>query len=226
MLQLKKNSLLVIVFGYSLLTFGQRKDLRSLDINTERKTKVKTFYTNVSEKSFNPKTTVYWTVKREIHSSQGDYSGHLLHGTYTEFYYNNQLFIKGQFKLGIRINEWKYWYKNGILEKSVNYKNGRIHGRVVLFNEHGKIRAIEKYKNGVRHGKFKKIINDTLSFSEKYKHGVIKVSKKNTFKPSLRIKKIKNPEKNKIPKTKNEKDTPKRKWKIPNLKIKNKNDKS
>ena len=188
MLLLKKYSFLLLLIGVSCTSIGQKKEILRLDINTNAQTKVNTFYTHQSNKRFDNTTTIYWTIKREIHSSQGDYSGKLLHGSYTEYFANNQLQTKGQLKLGIRVKEWKFWYENGILQKTVTYKNGKIHGKVVQYNEKGKVMRIEKYKKGLKHGTFTKIINDTLTFTEKYKNGFLKVSKKRVFKPSFKIK--------------------------------------
>jgi hypothetical protein len=212
MLPLKKYNFLLILLMVYLPSIGQKKQVRALDINTKNNSKVKTFYTNQPRKALDDKTTFYWTIKREIHSSQGGYSGNLLHGPYTEYFANNQLQVKGQLKLGIRVNEWKYWYLNGILNKVVFYKNGKIHGRVIQYNEEGKTIRIEKFKNGQRHGNFTKIINDTLSFTEKYKNGKLQTSKRKVSKPTL---KIKNAPKEKSKPTKKNQDNSTRKFTFP-----------
>lgn len=222
MLPLKKISILILFLVFIINGFGQKKEIRALDINTSNNTKVKTFYTQQTKYHFSKKTTVYWTIKREIHTSQGDFSGNLLHGKYTEYYANNQLFTKGEIRFGVRVNQWKYWYSNGVLEKEVSYKKGNIHGKVILYDETGKTKRIENYKQGLKHGKFTKIINDTLNFTEKYKKGTIILSKKKTSKPILKIKGKEKEERKK--KSKEEKEIPRKKWKIPSINLKKEKD--
>lgn len=219
MLILKKNKILGFLILVTFQIYAQDKKTYKLDINSNHETKVNTFYTNTERKKIDKTTIYYWTLKREIHSTQGGYSGRLLQGGYTEYFASNQLKLKGQLKLGVRVNEWNFWHENGILKKSINYKNGKIHGRVIQYNLLGKPILFENYKNGTKHGQFIKVINDTLSYSEKYKNGQLKVSKRELSKPSLKIKNA-TKEKKKRKKPIKETNKTKKKFALPKLNFK------
>ncbi len=60
----------------------------------------------------------YWLDKDSIIQTYSNFSGKLLHGPYEEFYPNDQLYIKGQFKNGLKTGKWYYWDKGGVLKRT------------------------------------------------------------------------------------------------------------
>ncbi len=58
--------------------------------------------------------TYTWYMKNSIQVTQGNYSGKLLHGTYTKYYWKtNQLAEKGDYKYGLKEGAWQEWNNNG-----------------------------------------------------------------------------------------------------------------
>ncbi len=94
----------------------------------------------------------YWFKSRKVHATQSDYSGELLNGQYTKYYYSNQLAEKGKFNKGKKTGTWKSWYDNGALASRKKYANGRLSGRSVFLDTTGQIISTGKYSKGKRSG--------------------------------------------------------------------------
>lgn len=120
-------------------------------------------------KSLNPSlnSTYYWYKSNEIHQSKGGYSGNLLHGDYTRYYITNQLSEKGVFSFGLKVKEWKSWFKNGQLKSVCNWKNGRLSGNYTLYDDFGKILLSGKYSKGNKVGKWIDYVKkDTICYKK------------------------------------------------------------
>ena len=89
---------------------------------------------------------------KEIHQTQGDFSGYLLHGDYQVTNDSHQLIQKGQFKNGIKTGEWKEWQGNGTLSATSKWKNGRLHGQMEVFDQNGHLSNTRRYRRGKAKG--------------------------------------------------------------------------
>lgn len=137
----------------------------------------------------------FWLLKGDIHHTQGDFEGRLLHGTYCVFSPTNQLLEKGNMNLGLKEGFWKKWHNNGQLKEVVYWKKGKKKGKCFRYNSSGEIISIGKYVNNKLHGKKKIFENGKIVAKEYYKDGKLKVKK-------VRITENKETEKNKVRKVK------------------------
>lgn len=93
--------------------------------------------------------TYYWFEKGKISSSQGAYSGKVLHGQYRVFgQYQKQLVESGKFYKGLKNGRWLYWSATGLLSRSEIYKNGRLNGILVKYDSLGMPLDTFTYRNG------------------------------------------------------------------------------
>jgi antitoxin component YwqK of YwqJK toxin-antitoxin module len=138
------------------------------------------FYT--TDKKINPITskTYFWFKGGIIHEAQGGFAGDLLNDKFIKMYHSNQLAEQGQFKNGIRVGEWKTWYKNGVLATTLHYRNGLLSGKYFKYNEEGKLIESGKFSSNLKNGKW---FNGENSEIITFKHGVI-VKEKDTLSKS------------------------------------------
>jgi antitoxin component YwqK of YwqJK toxin-antitoxin module len=118
--------------------------------------------------------TYYWLVNREIKSSQGGYSGKLLHGLYSDFYLNNALKEQGVFRMGLKEGNWKCWTEAGVLISETYYKNGVANGKFLRYDANGQVKETGTYKNGKIDGMFKTYITADSIVVARYKNGMMK----------------------------------------------------
>jgi hypothetical protein len=93
-----------------------------------------------------------WFYGGQIHSTQGGYTGKLLHGEYTSVYTSKTLKESGEYKYGLKHGIWKYWYENGNLKCIQRWKNGLLNGVTLNYNESGELISKDTFKKGRRHG--------------------------------------------------------------------------
>lgn len=76
-------------------------------------------------------------------------------------YANNNLVCKGAYEKGLKDGKWIYWYDNGMMKESSDWKNGNRHGATVTYDISGKIIEEKYYRLGtvVNHSS----ANDTSS---------------------------------------------------------------
>lgn len=92
----------------------------------------------------------HWYNGQAINITQGDYSGSILDGIYSEYKYPGKALIcKGYFKKGLKHGLWLSWYTDGQLKCSEKWKNGWLHGDKYVYNDSGVVIKTEKYKKGV-----------------------------------------------------------------------------
>lgn len=68
----------------------------------------------------------YWFANNRIQQSVGDYSGHLLHGTYSIFTSGGALHEKGVFKYGLKTDTWTEWEPSGDIKYRIKYSKGEV----------------------------------------------------------------------------------------------------
>lgn len=95
--------------------------------------------------------TYYWYAFQKVHKNQGAYSGTLLHGDYKVFDKENRMIEQGLFTYGLKTGRWLYWDKWGNIVSEYNWKSGNLHGISKHFQNRQLIRS-EQYKNGKLHG--------------------------------------------------------------------------
>jgi len=107
-------------------------------------------------------------------------------GTWFEFYYNNQIKSKTNYKNGLLDGKSTEWYANGQLKSEKNYKNGLLEGSFSIWDRNGLLEVMSNYKSGLLssswypNGQLKKENNynndllDGKSF-EWYENGQLKI---------------------------------------------------
>jgi hypothetical protein len=128
----------------------------------------------VSEKEIKTENDKFycWVKAKEVHTTQGGYEGRLLHGAYSEFYNDNNIKQKGEFKNGLRSGEWKSWYQNGNLQEITHWKDGRLSGSFTRYSEDGKITEDGKFCKGAFDGKVNRYDSTGAATKINYKDGI------------------------------------------------------
>jgi hypothetical protein len=125
----------------------------------------------------------YWYGSNAIHTTQGDYSGKLLDGSFQEYYSDKSLHEQGEFKKGLKEGTWKTWQENGALDEIATWHNGLKDGEFTLYDAAGKPRQAGRYKDGLLDGKVLVYHEKDSVETIKYKGGQIVSNKLET--PSL-----------------------------------------
>jgi len=95
----------------------------------------------------------FWYKSGVVQSSYFDYSGKLLHGSYERLSLDsNQLLEKGDFNLGVKKGDWKYWFPDGKLMRYESWKKGQLHGNYEEYDKTGSVTRSGTYKHGLKHG--------------------------------------------------------------------------
>jgi len=94
--------------------------------------------------------TYYWFEKGTINSSQGAYSGKVLHGQFRVYdRETKQVLESGKFRKGLKNGRWLLWNSTGLLKRSEIYNDGNLAGMTINYDSLGKPADTLKYKNGV-----------------------------------------------------------------------------
>ena len=85
---------------------------------------------------------------------------------YKFYYWNGKLAQTRNYKNGKREGEWKWYYKNGILSGDVNWKDGHYEGEWKIYHKNGRLYQSGSYnKYGEREGKLRSYLpNGKLDF--------------------------------------------------------------
>jgi antitoxin component YwqK of YwqJK toxin-antitoxin module len=108
----------------------------------------------------------------DVKITRGAYSGKLLHGTYSKYYYPDKILCeRGAFRFGLRVGKWKEWYPNGEYVAITGWRSGYRHGKFLIFNQQGKIIEKGAYRKNKFHGKIEKMQGDS-TVVVRYKNGL------------------------------------------------------
>lgn len=121
----------------------------------------------------------YWYKMNSILSSDGGFSGRLLHGSYTSYFHNHNLKCQGTFDRGLKQGVWTTWFSNGKVSERTHYSNGLVDGARELYDSLGFLTMRIYYRNGVRAGK-------TTIFSQVHADSVIRYKKGVAVKPKVK----------------------------------------
>ncbi len=128
----------------------------------------------------------FWCDNTSIHQTPGNYSGHLLDGTYTEYYFpGNNLCSKGEYRNGLKTGIWISWLENGKLKETSYWKKGKLTDERCIYDESGKIVRTENYKNGLLNGNVIEITKDTPVYTN-YRNGLLKLRTPEIKKDSIK----------------------------------------
>ena len=127
--------------------------------------------TNQIVKVIAPEKTYWWFSNNQIQTTQGGYSGKLLHGEYTVFYANKNLKEQGHFIMGLKDGLWKNWNESGVLVSQYTFKAGIANGDYFVYDAKGKLIELGKNKNGKIDGEQQRYIADSV-VKVKYKNGI------------------------------------------------------
>lgn len=117
----------------------------------------------------------YWYSKNSIQTTDGGFSGKLLHGLYTSYHRDHNLKCQGYFDRGLKTGIWITWYSNGRVCERSNYTRGVVDGVQELYDSLGNKVARIYYKHGERAGKTKYFRQDGSDSVVRYKNGIVVV---------------------------------------------------
>ena len=118
--------------------------------------------------------------EREIKnlSSRVNYKDGQLDGTYTEWDESGKEIINGEYKNGKPVGEWTWYYTNVPEEvsrvkcKTINYKDGLMHGEYLEWHRDGREWKLFNYKDGRLNGEYRKYRKDgSKYYIGNYKNG-------------------------------------------------------
>jgi antitoxin component YwqK of YwqJK toxin-antitoxin module len=100
--------------------------------------------------------------------SIGNYKNGLKIGEWSYFYLSGSLEEKGNYnKIGELDGNWENYYENGKLAKQEEYENGKLTGKAIEYNKNEKILAKGNYIDGEKHGNWEEFV---LEYSCKGKY--------------------------------------------------------
>lgn len=76
----------------------------------------------------------------------------LPHGAWTQWHFDGPASETGSYERGAKVGEWTYRTPKGELQLVENYSAGRLHGRVVVYDEQGALVREGEYRDGLAEG--------------------------------------------------------------------------
>jgi hypothetical protein len=115
----------------------------------------------------------YWYSGNTVHTTQGGFSGKLLHGQYAAYYLNKNLKEQGRFKNGLKDGPWKEWNENGSLKSELPWSKGVESGKFYTYDTAGRLLQTGYLKNGLMNGKSVIYLGGDSTRKVNYKNGVL-----------------------------------------------------
>lgn len=94
----------------------------------------------------------HWLAFDKIQINEGGYSGQLLHGSYMVYNNEGKLVEQGQFTHGLKSGVWYLWDDYGNVQQEVKWKSGARNGKAYYYDA-GELTRVENYKNDRLNGK-------------------------------------------------------------------------
>lgn len=85
-------------------------------------------------------------LEKQVIGGKRLYKKELFTGYATKYYQNEQLEEKVFYINGRREGTAKYWFINGVLKKTKEFKNNELHGKTIVFLNNGKMVSVKNYK--------------------------------------------------------------------------------
>src|SRR6185369_14012722 len=176
----------IICFFFASITAPAQRIMRGLEVSsvisyTNKDTSYSFHVTNEKVTNFKS-SSYYWYGQGDLRSTQGNYSGKLLHGAFEKFNRNHALIEKGKFENGLKEGTWTRWYPDGKFQSNYRWRNGARHGRFEEYHLGGGISRAGSYSRDKLSGSVK-VYDKNGSMTEKlrYRQGKLindKVKKK------------------------------------------------
>ncbi len=157
-----------------------------------------------------------WYLNNAINTTQGNFGGKLLHGTYSKYLYKtHQLVTKGSYEKGVKTGIWHEWNPDGTFSSVVEYKNGYKHGNASFYDTSGNLIEECSFKEGKKDGKSTTYVDGKKQESVSYKNGIERKKdvKKEEKLEEQETKKEEKEKKEKAKKSASKEDTPQQKEK-------------
>lgn len=173
---MNKVILLILSLIFAQASMGQagKNFLNYSKVQIDNEDTYCTFYILKDSKKLKikPKSDMYytWYFKKQLNTTQGNYSGKLLSGVFEMYNYDDRLLERGDYSNGIKEGAWYTWYTSGNLKSIINWKEGKMHGVVELYTESGVLVERTQYKDGLLHGE-QRIIEKDSTIVRYYKKG-------------------------------------------------------
>jgi hypothetical protein len=90
----------------------------------------------------------YWYHQNKINRNRGGYFGKLLHGEYCSFDQEKRLISKGMFDKGLKVGTWLNWHDNGAVAVNANWKSGLLSGKVYEYYDTRSLKSVREFKKG------------------------------------------------------------------------------
>ncbi|TCC99771.1 toxin-antitoxin system YwqK family antitoxin [Pedobacter psychroterrae] len=162
---------IILLLGLSWLVACKPMELKQIDLIKNR-VMVQVADTVIKAElmegkiSIDLRHTYFWFENGRINSSQGAYSGKLLHGNFKSYHSGSKrLLVAGQLDHGLKTGSWLSWYGDGNLMQRKMYKNGLLDGLFMQFDSSGRPVDTMKYRKGI----LKQQKTDTVGFYRKFK---------------------------------------------------------
>jgi len=195
----KSLTLCFFIFSFATLLVAQNGATYSVQVNTENE-RITAHVLN-REASFSPvEFLLYtWYSHNQILTTQGGFSGKILHGSYKNEYPNHNLKEQGEYRMGLKEGRWNSWYDNGALSEITHWRRGVKHGKFILFNELGERMIEANFRKGRLDGKMYSFEGDQVVSEKRYRNGdaVVKVKKSKKGREEIEKEEIK--EKDDVP---------------------------
>lgn len=163
-----KSLFAVLILILQISAFAQRIESRQLK---HEGTDVQVSYTKeIESKSLNPMLEYHFVRQGELLKSVGGINGKALHGSFSRTSPAGLLLVQGRFKDGLKHGKWTLWNEKGQITRTEEYKNGRLHGHVIVFNQ-GDITDVYHYRHGLKHGQHEVYADGKLDAEHTYKKG-------------------------------------------------------
>jgi hypothetical protein len=122
------------------------------------------FRTDISKRYF-------WYHQGELRTTQGNFTGKLLHGTYEKFDRDGRLLEKGNFDNGLKSGQWVSWYSTGNIMRHYNWSSGQRTGKFQMYDPLGNRSVSGQFKHGQLDGNVYYYSNGAELRKEKYRGG-------------------------------------------------------
>lgn len=170
-------SFLILFADSNARVLGHKQATFSVDINHPDSSVHTSVLVSAGRIKPNQTATYHWYGSGEIHTTDGGFSGRLLHGPYTSYFPDRNLKAQGQFDRGLKQGQWITWYPTGRIHEIIHFSKGVIDGEHEVYGIDGNLTSRIYYWNGQKHGKTTFFSRDNSDSVIVYKHGVQVVKK-------------------------------------------------